>query len=54
MWQEGKIRAQLQKMLKGTKDVIYEEAYASQEGFKAVSLNNYSFHLKFVNHGTTV
>ncbi|XP_011071220.1 probable arabinosyltransferase ARAD1 [Sesamum indicum] len=32
---EGKIRAQLQKMLKGTKDVIYEEAYASQEGFKA-------------------
>ncbi|KAL2253749.1 probable arabinosyltransferase ARAD1 [Sesamum indicum] len=32
---EGKIRAQLHKMLNGTKDVIYEEAYASEEGFKA-------------------
>ncbi|KAL0379238.1 UNVERIFIED_CONTAM: putative arabinosyltransferase A [Sesamum radiatum] len=33
---EGKIRAQLHRMLNGTKDVIYEEAYASEEGFKAV------------------
>ncbi|KAI3452599.1 hypothetical protein Pfo_009263 [Paulownia fortunei] len=32
---EGKIRTQLHKMLNGTKDVIYEEAYASEEGFKA-------------------
>ncbi|GER56416.1 exostosin-like protein [Striga asiatica] len=32
---EGIIRAQLHKMLNGTKDVIYEEAYASEEGFKA-------------------
>ncbi|KAK6160397.1 hypothetical protein DH2020_003778 [Rehmannia glutinosa] len=32
---EGKIRAQLHKMLNGTKDVIYEEGYASEEGFKA-------------------
>lgn len=38
MWQEGKIRAILHKMLNGTKDVIYEEAYASEEGFKAVSI----------------
>ncbi|KAL3649879.1 hypothetical protein CASFOL_006282 [Castilleja foliolosa] len=32
---EGIIRAQLYKMLNGTKDVIYEEAFASEEGFKA-------------------
>ncbi|KAH6787485.1 Exostosin family protein [Perilla frutescens var. hirtella] len=32
---EGKVRAVLQKILNGTKDVIYEEAYASGEGFKA-------------------
>ncbi|KAH6823167.1 Exostosin family protein [Perilla frutescens var. hirtella] len=32
--QEGIIRAQLLKMLNGTKDIIYEEAYASEEGFK--------------------
>ncbi|KAL6551312.1 hypothetical protein OROMI_021800 [Orobanche minor] len=37
MLQEGIIRAQLHKMLNGTKDVIYEEAYASEEGFKASS-----------------
>ncbi|KAL0335980.1 UNVERIFIED_CONTAM: putative arabinosyltransferase A [Sesamum radiatum] len=36
---EGKIRAQLHKMLNGTKDVIYEEAYASEEGFKAFCLH---------------
>lgn len=36
-WQEGKIRAILHEMLNGTKDVIYEDAYASEEGFKAVS-----------------
>lgn len=43
MWQEGKIRAQLHKMLNGTKDVIYEEASASEEGFKAVSLLAFTF-----------
>ncbi|KAG8365908.1 hypothetical protein BUALT_Bualt17G0020900 [Buddleja alternifolia] len=32
---EGIIRAQLHKMLNGTKDVLYEESYASEEGFKA-------------------
>ncbi|EYU25911.1 hypothetical protein MIMGU_mgv1a009897mg [Erythranthe guttata] len=32
---EGKIRAQLHKMLNDTKDVIYEEGAASEEGFKA-------------------
>ncbi|XP_057811148.1 probable arabinosyltransferase ARAD1 [Salvia miltiorrhiza] len=32
---EGKVRAVLHKMLKGVKDVVYEEAYASEEGFKA-------------------
>ncbi|KAK6116594.1 hypothetical protein DH2020_049700 [Rehmannia glutinosa] len=32
---EGKIRAQLHTMLNGTEDVIYEDAYASEEGFKA-------------------
>lgn len=32
---EGKIRAKLPKILKLTKDVIYENAYASEEGFKA-------------------
>ncbi|XP_057776948.1 probable arabinosyltransferase ARAD1 [Salvia miltiorrhiza] len=32
---EGIIRAQLHKALNGTKDVIYEEAHASEEGFKA-------------------
>lgn len=32
---EGKIRAQLHKMLTGMKDVIYEEGSASEEGFKA-------------------
>ncbi|XP_042063708.1 probable arabinosyltransferase ARAD1 [Salvia splendens] len=32
---EGIIRAQLYKALNGTKDVIYEEAHASEEGFKA-------------------
>ncbi|PIN26114.1 Acetylglucosaminyltransferase EXT1/exostosin 1 [Handroanthus impetiginosus] len=32
---EGKIRAQLQKLLDGMKDVIYEEGFASEEGFKA-------------------
>lgn len=37
MWQEGIIRAQLHKILNGTKDIIYEEAHASEEGFKAVS-----------------
>lgn len=37
MWQEGIIRAQLLKILNGTKDIIYEEAHASEEGFKAVS-----------------
>lgn len=37
-WQEGIIRAQLHKMLNGTKDVIYDEAHASEEGFKTVSL----------------
>ncbi|KAH6807303.1 Exostosin family protein [Perilla frutescens var. frutescens] len=31
---EGIIRAQLLKMLNGTKDIIYEEAHASEEGFK--------------------
>ncbi|KAL8535153.1 hypothetical protein ACS0TY_010970 [Phlomoides rotata] len=31
---EGIIRAQLHKMLNGTKDVIYDEAHASEEGFK--------------------
>lgn len=36
--QEGKVRAVLHKMLKGVKDVIYEEAYALEEGFKAVSI----------------
>lgn len=36
--QEGIIRAQLYKALNGTKDVIYEEAHASEEGFKAVSI----------------
>lgn len=28
----------LPKMLKGVKNVIYEDAYASEEGFKAVSI----------------
>ncbi|KAL1565278.1 putative arabinosyltransferase ARAD1 [Salvia divinorum] len=32
---EGIIRAQLYKALNGTKDIIYEEAHASEEGFKA-------------------
>ncbi|KAG6425490.1 hypothetical protein SASPL_115928 [Salvia splendens] len=40
---EGIIRAQLYKALKGTKDVIYEEAHASEEGFKAVSLMAFTF-----------
>lgn len=41
--QEGIIRAQLYKALNGTKDVIYEEAHASEEGFKAVSLIAFTF-----------
>lgn len=43
MWQEGIIRAQLHKALNGTKDIIYEEAHASEEGFKAVSLITVAF-----------
>lgn len=38
MWQEGIVRAQLHKILNGTEDIIYEEAHASQQGFKTVSL----------------
>lgn len=38
MWQEGKIRATLHKILNGTEGVIYEDAHASEEGFKAVSI----------------
>lgn len=38
MWQEGIVRAQLYKILNGTEDIIYEEAHASEQGFKNVSL----------------
>ncbi|KAK4399609.1 putative arabinosyltransferase A [Sesamum angolense] len=34
-WNRGKNSCSTAEMLKGTKDVTYEEAYASQEGFKA-------------------
>lgn len=51
MWQEGKVRAVLQKMLNGTKDVIYEDAYASEQGFKAVSILTAIFFIEMLSGG---
>lgn len=38
MLQEGKVRAKLERLLVGYKDVIYEKSDPTGEGVKAVSL----------------